>query len=197
VLLRPVVEAAFLPTLAYVAGPGEAAYLAQCTPLFERHGVQRPLVHMRPSFRLIESKVDKVLEKFDLAPEDLARPHHELAGSVLRDDMPASIRQALGALRAGIARGTQDLSVSVAELDPTLKGPVEHVRNQGFQQISEVEKKVVQTLKRQNEIALEQLQKAQIHLYPGGSPQERVLGPWYYLFRYGGELIDRLAGSIG
>jgi len=196
VLLRPVVEAAFLPTLAYVAGPGEAAYLAQCAPLFERHGVQRPLVHMRPSFRLIESKVEKVLEKFELAPEALARPHHELAGSVLRDDMPASVKQALGRLRGSIARGTQELTASVVEVDPTLKASVEHVRNQGFQQIDEVEKKVVQALKRKNEIALEQLQKAQVHLYPGGAAQERMVGPWYYLFRYGEELIDRLAGSI-
>jgi uncharacterized protein YllA (UPF0747 family) len=54
----------------------------------------------------------------------------------------------------------------------------------------------VQAMKRQNEIALEQLQKAQVHLYPGGSGQERMVGPWYYLFRYGEELIDRLAGSI-
>jgi bacillithiol synthase len=62
--------------------------------------------------------------------------------------------------------------------------------------MDEVEKKVVQAMKRQNEIALEQLQKAQVHLYPGGSGQERMVGPWYYLFRYGEELIDRLAGSI-
>ncbi len=193
VFLRPVVEARVLPTLAYVAGPGEAAYLAQIEPLFQAHGVTRPVIHPRLSAELIEGKVGKVLEKYELASEELVRPHHELAGRLLREDLPQGIRRELGSFRGALAQHTRGLSDEVGKLDPTLKPTVEQVRSQGFAQLDEVERKVVQALKRENKIALAQLAKAQEHLFPEGKPQERVLSPWYYLFRYGRDLVGRLA----
>ena len=39
VLLRPVIEAALFPTVAYMAGPGELEYLPDATPLYQRLGV--------------------------------------------------------------------------------------------------------------------------------------------------------------
>ena len=43
VLLRPVLESALLPTVAYLAGPAELRYLALTPPLYERLGVPRQL----------------------------------------------------------------------------------------------------------------------------------------------------------
>ncbi len=193
VFLRPVVEAHVLPTLAYVAGPGEAAYLAQIGPLFQSHGVTRPAIHPRMGVDLIETKVGKVLEKYDLALQELARPHHELAGRLLREDLPEGIRRELGGFRGALARHTKALADVVGDLDSTLEPTVAQLQSQGFAQLDEVERKVVQALKRENEIALAQLAKAQDHLFPEGKPQERIMSPWYYLFRYGGDLVDRLA----
>jgi uncharacterized protein YllA (UPF0747 family) len=78
----------------------------------------------------------------------------------------------------------------VKEIDPTLKGPVRHVRSVAFSALDDLEKKVVHALKRENEIALAQLEKAQLHLFPEGTPQERVLSPFYYLARYGDGFLD-------
>src|SRR5207247_1431477 len=39
VLLRPAIEAALFPTLAYVGGPGEMEYLLDAAPLFSSLGV--------------------------------------------------------------------------------------------------------------------------------------------------------------
>src|SRR3989475_10848353 len=41
VLLRPVIEAALLPTLAYAAGPAELKYLPDAAPLYDLLGVAR------------------------------------------------------------------------------------------------------------------------------------------------------------
>jgi uncharacterized protein YllA (UPF0747 family) len=70
---------------------------------------------------------------------------------------------------------------------------VTHARNAAFAAFDEAERKILQALKRENEIALEQLEKAQRHLYPLGKPQERILNPFYYLTRYGPDLVTRLA----
>jgi uncharacterized protein YllA (UPF0747 family) len=68
-----VVEAAVLPTVGYVAGPAETAYLGEVGPLFESHGITQPMVFPRFSVQLVERKVAKVLEKLSLEPTD-ARP---------------------------------------------------------------------------------------------------------------------------
>jgi uncharacterized protein YllA (UPF0747 family) len=47
-------------------------------------------------------------------------------------------------------------------------------------------------VKRESEIGLSQLEKAQVHLFPLGKPAERVQSPFYYLARYGGTLLDEL-----
>ena len=53
VLLRPVVEAAVLPTVGYVAGPAETAYLGEIGPLFESHGILQPMVFPRLSAMMV------------------------------------------------------------------------------------------------------------------------------------------------
>ncbi len=196
VLLRPVVESAVFPTLAYVAGPGEQAYFAQLAPLFEAHGVGMPVIMPRLGTTVVESKVGKVLDKFDLEIDALARPFHELAGERARDEVPDEVRRALGEFRGTVARGTQTLTDATRVVDPTLKGPIQHVRSVAFDALGDVEKKIVQAVKRENEIALQQIEKAHLHLYPDAIPQERVFNPFYYLVRYGFEFVDQVAASF-
>ena len=193
VLLRPVVEASIFPTVCYVAGPGEIAYLGQLRAFFENEDVAMPVVAPRTSMTLVEAKNRKVLDKFDLDLHDLDRPFHELASEVARDEMPDPVRRALGELRGAVGEKSAELRDAAREVDPTLKGPVEHARNVAFKELNEVEKKIVQAVKRQDEIALEQLEKAQVHLRPEGDPQERVLNVLYYLVRYGEDFLPEVA----
>lgn len=196
VLLRPVVESAVFPTLSYVAGPGETAYFAQLRDYFEGLGIRMPVIHPRLGATVVESKIRKVLDKFELDDDALARPFHELSGDIARDDVPPAVKKALGALRGSVAKGVADLEKEVKAIDPTLKGPVQNVRSQAFQALDDAERKVVQALKRENEIALAQLEKAQLHLHPQGKPQERVMNPLYYLWRYGPGFLTALVARF-
>lgn len=196
VMLRPVVESAFLPTLSYVAGPGEIAYFAELGAYFEAHGMEMPVVHPRWSVTVIERKIRKVLDKFGLEPDDLSRPFHEVASGFARDEMPDEVRAAVGKLRGAVGSGTGELQKAVTDVDPTLKGPVQTLRNQTFAALDDVEKKVAQAVKRESEIALSQIEKAQLHLYPDGKPAERVQNPLYYLTRYGDDFVERLCERV-
>src|SRR6266550_883313 len=81
VLLRPLIEAALFPTVAYVGGPGEMEYLPESAPLFSRLGVA-PQAHIpRWSGLILESRVEKVLSKHGLTPDDFAGPPGALAGT--------------------------------------------------------------------------------------------------------------------
>ena len=52
-LLRPLVQDAILPTIAYVAGPTEARYLAQLTEAYTWAGIPMPRVIRRPSVHVL------------------------------------------------------------------------------------------------------------------------------------------------
>lgn len=196
VLLRPVVESALFPTVAYVAGPSEVSYFAQIGCLFEAHGIQAPVVFPRFSVTLIESKVRKVLDRSGLVAEELAHPFHEVATRFVREEMPDEVRRALELLRAD-TRGDYDLLAEAAKpIDPTLIGWLEGVRNGALAQTDAAEKKIASHLKKKNEIVLEQLRKAAVNLYPEGVPQERRLNAFPYLARYGPELLLELLEAM-
>lgn len=190
VLLRPAVEAFLFPTVAYVGGPGELAYLAQAAPVFEALGVPRPAALPRLSGLLIEAKVDKVLEKHRLAAEDLARPEGDVAAALAREDLPAGAVVALEAVRGALAERYAALQAAAVAIEKTLEKPVENARNQALHGLQEIEKKLVAALKRQNETTLQQVARAREQLFPGGKPQERVLCAASFLSRHGAAVLD-------
>lgn len=196
VVLRPVLESAVFPTLAYVGGPGEVRYLAQTRGLFEAHGVGMPLIFPRLSVTLIEAKVGKVLKRFDLEVESFRRPVHELISEVVRGDVPDTVQAAITRLRESLEAGYQAVYDSAQEVDPTLKGPIFQARNEGFRALSEVEKKIRQHVKLKQETELEQIEKAAANLSPLGKPQERVLNVHQYLARYGDGLLDAILAEV-
>jgi bacillithiol synthase len=196
VVLRPVVESAVFPTLAYVAGPGEVRYLAQTGPLFEAHGVGMPLIFPRLSVLLVEGKVAKVLEKFGLEASSFNRPVHELITDAVREDVPAAVQTALVSLRDAIRSGWDELNAAARDVDPTLKGPIVAGRNEGLRAVSEVEKKIRQHVKVNQQTELEQIAKAAANLAPLGKPQERVLNVHQYLARYGHTLLESILARM-
>jgi bacillithiol synthase len=192
VVLRPVVESAVLPTLAYIAGPGEVRYLAQTRLLFDAHGVGMPLVFPRLSVLLVEAKVRKVLDKFGLEPSSFLRPVGELVAAAVREEVPAEVQESLGRLRAAVQAGYGELEKVARSVDPTLKSPIFGARADALRSLAEVEKKIRQHVKLGRQTELDQIEKAAVNLAPMGRPQERVLNVHQYLARYGPELLDAI-----
>ena len=195
VLLRPVVESALFPTLAYVGGPGELAYFGQLGRLFRRHGLGMPVVVPRASLLIVERKVAKVLKGFDLEVDDV-RDLDGLLGRFARDGVPGDVRKAMGRWRGELNVAAKDLATAAVGVDPTLKGAVTAARNASLGALGALEKKIVRAVKQRNETAWSQLAKAQANLWPGGKPQERVLGPLHYLMRYGPDFAVRVLDEL-
>jgi bacillithiol biosynthesis cysteine-adding enzyme BshC len=196
VLLRPVVESALLPTVAYVGGPAEIGYFAQIGCLFHAHGIEPPLVVPRHSVVIVEPRVRKVLDKFNLQPADVMRPFHEVATRLIQDELPDGVRDPVARLRAELSSNYDALVEAAAAIDPTLRAWVTGVRNNTLSQVDNTEKKIMSHLKKRSETELEQLRKAAISLYPDGTPQERVLNALPFLARYGPGLLRDLAQAM-
>jgi uncharacterized protein YllA (UPF0747 family) len=196
VLLRPVIESALLPTVAYMAGPAELAYLGLTLPIYQRMRIPRQLALPRWSGLLIEPRVERVLQKFNLEITDLLEPAGMLESRLIRSQLPDEAVRALTTLRAAIEAGYESLENSATEIDPTLARPVQGAKHQALVGLQGMEKKLVQHLKRRQEIELGQLTKARSLVLPDNKPQERVLTIAPFLARYGPSLISDFSEAI-
>ncbi len=196
VLLRPVVEAALLPTVAYMAGPGELDYFPNAQRLYRTLGVSPQTPLPRWSGTLVESRVDKVVEKHHLTMTDFARPPGEVEGRLVRDQLPPEVAQTLETLREEIRTAYGRVSDGARRVDPTLERTVESARNAALGGMQEIEKKIVAALKRANETLVGQLARARAALFPTGEPQERVLTYASMAIRYGPALLAALADEV-
>lgn len=190
VLLRPVIEAAILPTLAYAAGSGELAYLPQSDPIYRTLGVHAQARLPRWSARVIEARVEKVLHKYELTAEALEQRSGQLETELLREELPVEAREALQALRQTLDREYLRLLPAASQVDPTLRKPIESARNAALAGVADVEKRLLSHVKKQSDIAASQLVRARTSLFPLGRPQERVLGTVSFLVRYGPGFVN-------
>jgi bacillithiol biosynthesis cysteine-adding enzyme BshC len=196
VLLRPVLESALLPTVAYLAGPGELNYLALTPPVYERMRIPRQLALPRWSGILVEPRVDRVLQKFNIELSDLLSPAGALEAKLVRSQLSEEAVHAIEQLRSALETGYESLGRSAAQIDPTLVRPVQGAKNQGLSGVHDIERKLMQHLKRRQEIELGQIAKARTMVLPDNKPQERVLTVAPFLARYGPSLLIELSEAI-
>ncbi|MGH7658217.1 MAG: bacillithiol biosynthesis protein BshC, partial [Gemmatimonadales bacterium] len=196
VLLRPVLESAILPTVAYVAGPGELRYLALTQPVYERLRIPRQLPVPRWSGLLVESRVDRTLSRFDARLEDLMRDDHALEAAIARRHLPEAAVSALDRVREVIRREYDLLETLTGEIDPTMVEPVRKTARHGISEADRLEQRLIQHQKVRHETELSQVTRARAAIRPLGKPQERVFTIAPFLARYGFDFLRDLSDAI-
>ena len=192
VLLRPIVQDRLFPTVCYVAGPNELAYLAQLRPVYEHFDVPMPLVSPRISATLVDTAVLKFLRRYDIAVETLQPQDESELNRLLRAQLPETVDRAMRAAGDSIRDRMRSVTAAVADVDPTLTGAAELTLGRMERDLRNFQNKVVQAAKRRDQTLRRQFARAQGQIFPQGSPQERAVGMVYFLNRYGPALIERL-----
>jgi uncharacterized protein YllA (UPF0747 family) len=136
-----------------------------------------------------------VLEKFGIAADALRQQEGQLEASLVAGELPPAAREAIVSLRAALAAEYQRLADAAVAVDPTLRKPVDSARNAAQGALAEIEKRLLAHLKKQNDILLQQLDKARRNLFPLGHPQERVLNVTTYAVRYGPAFLEAVLAA--
>lgn len=196
VVLRPLMQDWLLPTAAYVAGPSEVAYFAQYRSVYEWAGIPMPVIYPRASLTIVESKVQKVLEKYDLTVADVQENLERLFQRVVLDEMEVDVEEVFQNAARPIHQSINGLKDSVATVDQTLGSSVEATRAAVVKEMSALKDRVVRAEKRNHEEVRAQLEKASVNLFPLGAPQERVISVLYFLNKYGLSLLPELEEAL-
>lgn len=196
VLLRPVVQDALFPTICYVAGPSELAYLGQLRGVYERFGIPMPLMYPRASATIIDSAAARFLSKYPMPLTELQPQDESALNRLLQSRLPATVEQALKEADTALHDTMQRVIDALAELDPTIANAAKTTLGKMEHDLRTLQSKVIQAAKKRDETLRRQFTRAQAQVFPLGHPQERTLGFIYFLNRYGPALVDRLLEEL-
>jgi bacillithiol biosynthesis cysteine-adding enzyme BshC len=196
VLLRPIVQDTLFPTICYVAGPNELAYLGQLKEVYAHFGVPMPLMYQRATATLADSATLRFLKKYDLPLTALRAQDEATLNQLLESQLPPSVEQSLSAAAAAIEERMAAVAAAVPQIDPTLEGTVKSTLGKLQHEVHTLHNKVIHAAKRRDETLRRQFQRAQSLTFPQGHPQEREVGFVWFLNRYGPALVDRLIDEL-
>jgi bacillithiol synthase len=196
VLLRPVVQDALFPTVAYVAGPNELAYLGQLKPVYAHFGVPMPLMVPRASATLLDSAGLRFLAKHDVPVESLHAQDESVLNRLLEAALPEEVERAYQRAADAFDGPMQELVRAVPAIDPTLEGAARSIAGRIHHELQGLHTKIIHAAKRRDETLRRQFSRTRAQAFPDGHAQERTIAFVSFLNRYGPGLIDRLVSDL-
>ncbi len=196
VLLRPIVQDTLFPTICYVAGPNELAYLGQLGRVYESFGVPMPLMFQRATATLLDSNSVRFLVRHEFPLEALRQQDEAALNQLLESLLPPGVEASLDDAARLLRERMEGLATTVPQIDPTLEGATRSTLNRMQDDLKKLHNKIIQAAKRKDETLRRQFTHAQAQAFPGGHPQEREVGFVYFLNRCGPGLLDRLNDEL-
>ena len=192
VLLRPLVQDTLFPTICYVPGPSEIAYLGQLGGVYAAFGVPMPLMYPRASATLVDSAALRFLSKYKVPLESLQAQDEAALNELLKAQIPEEIDLSVAAAASAIETAMSRVVAAMPLLDPTLERTAQSTASRMQQDLQTLQNKTIQAAKRRDDTLRRQFVRARALTFPDGHPQERAIGFVSFLNQYGPALIDRL-----
>ncbi len=196
VLLRPVVQDTLLPTVAYVAGPSELAYLGQAQTLYSAFGRPMPVVFPRAGFTLLDRRIPRILEKYNLSVQDVWQGEEHLTRRIAATGFSEGWSERFDTSQRDLAGILERLRADINALDPTLLDTLQNAEEKIKNQMERLRGKVSRAALQRSELLSRHAQSLLRFLTPRKSLQEREVTGVYFLGRAGYELLDRILSQI-
>jgi bacillithiol biosynthesis cysteine-adding enzyme BshC len=196
VLLRPVVQDTIFPTICYVAGPNELAYLGQLRGVYAHFGVPMPLMYPRSSATIVDSATARFLNKYKM-PLEALQPQDEAAlNELLKTQIPPIVEDSFAEASQAIESAMARLIQAIPALDPTLEGATRSTLSRMQHDLQTLHGKMISAAKRRDETLRRQFMRARALAFPSGHAQERTIGFVSFLNQYGPALVERLDDEL-
>ncbi|MBB6282063.1 bacillithiol biosynthesis cysteine-adding enzyme BshC [Geobacillus subterraneus] len=193
VVTRPLMQEYLLPTLAFVAGPGEIAYWAELKEVFPLFRMEMPPVVPRLQATIVSRSLQTDLADIGLeADEVLSGRLEEAKQQWLKATAEAPLAEAFAKAKDDIEAAHRPLRELGMEIDRGLEGLV--AKNAAIiqAQIEFLQQTLERALLRKHEAEWRKFWRVETALRPSGAPQERVWNVFYYVNRYGFDFVEKL-----
>ncbi|MFB0514916.1 MAG: bacillithiol biosynthesis cysteine-adding enzyme BshC, partial [Candidatus Bathyarchaeia archaeon] len=183
-ITRPITQDFLFPTFAYVAGPNEIAYQAQLKGIYDFFALEMPVIFPRFGATIVETKVSKVLGKYEVKVHELRNPE-----KLLKELAKEKIDDVFSSFKSEVLRGMVEVTRQAESIDETLIGPCSLARGRILKTIEVLEDKITSKLKEHDLVTRQQITKVYNNLFPYGDLQERQINILEYLIKFGKEFL--------
>jgi len=191
VISRTLLQSWLLPVAAYVAGPAEIAYWSQLAGLFREFSIQMPVVYPRMSVTLIEPKIKRFIEKYDIDLTNIARKKHDFVKTFFSESNLTK-ENPFTEFQSSIKNEGKKIASFLNKIDPTLVNSSDKLVERIQSQIENLENKSLQALQRKEQTVTAHLEQIHRSVFPEGVPQERYASIVYFLNKFGPGFVEDL-----
>jgi uncharacterized protein YllA (UPF0747 family) len=195
-LLRPVLQDYALPTVTYVGGPAELAYLAQAEPIYRELLGRMPVAVHRGSFTLLDSRAAKLMGRYGLSWPTIFAGEEGISAAISRRLVPERVESTFNRTSAALDTALDRLAGELTTFDPTLNAALAKSRAKILYQFSKLEAKTAREALRRNNRALEDAKFLSGLLYPEKRLQERLYTFLPFIAKHGLDLAVRLYDNV-
>jgi bacillithiol biosynthesis cysteine-adding enzyme BshC len=195
-LLRPVIQDSMLPTVAYVGGPAEIAYLAQSEALYRVLLGRMPVAVPRAGFTILDSRSAKLMERNQLSLVDFFHGeislHERIASRLVPPALAGRMRESAATVESAVAR----MRAELAAFDPTLVRALDRSARKIGYQLAKMERKTGREAMRRDEHAARDAASLYGLIYPERHLQERLYSMLPFLAQHGMDLTGSIYQAI-
>jgi len=191
-LLRPVVQDYVLPTVAYVGGPAELAYMAQSQVLYEDLLGRMPVMLARAAFTVLDARTKKLMERYGLTLPSFLHGEDGVREAIAGQLVPAALVREFDETQKAMSEALGRLSDNLVSFDATLAAATEKSRTKMLYQLSKIEHKTAREALKRNQRASEEASYMSGLIFPEKHLQERLYSILPFVARHGLEFIDTL-----
>jgi bacillithiol biosynthesis cysteine-adding enzyme BshC len=195
-LLRPVVQDYLLPTVAFIGGPAELAYLAQSEVLYRRILGRMPVLLPRAAFTILDAHAAKLLDRYELHVADVLQAAPALEQRIADRLIPSGLQATFEAGRNQVEAALGRMGSELLAFDPTLAASLAKSQKKINYQLSKIQAKTGRETFLRNERARSDAAYLANLIFPEKTLQERLYSVLPFLGRHGLGLIDRFHECI-
>jgi bacillithiol synthase len=195
-LLRPVVQDSMIPTVAYIGGPAEVAYLAQSEAIYGTLLGRMPVAVPRSGFTVLDERSAKRMERYGLGIPDFFKGEDALRERIASRLVPPAVKTRMSDTAETVNHAVESLRQDLAGFDPTLAKALDRSVRKVRHQLSKIEAKVGREALRRDERATHDAASLYGLIYPERHLQERLYSFLPLMAKHGLDLVDHIYEAI-
>lgn len=193
VVTRPLTQEWLFPTLAFIAGPGEIAYWSELKQVFEHFNLRMPPIVPRLNITLLERSIETDLQDLSFSLEAVLKNGvNDYKEEYLQTVKNPELDHLFIELRNELTDFYQRIEAKTKEIDKGLSPLIKKNEDLSQKQVRFLEDKINDSLYQKHGVILRKMDRIGNALRPNGSPQERILNPFYYINKYGFDFVKQL-----
>jgi uncharacterized protein YllA (UPF0747 family) len=155
-----------------------------------------PVVLPRLSLTVLDSRADRLLNKYRLAAADCFQAESDLRSRIAGQLVPEGVEKQLEASEALIEKALADARRPLASFDPTLGQALDSSSKKMRYQFAKIRSKTAaESLRRDSRAESDAAYLANL-IYPERHPQERMFSVMSFLARYGDGFVESVRAAV-